>query len=104
VDDDLLEHRPALAADVSRERATDETGLDRLATDATPDIWIEAPARALEIELERLQDVSGESARTLLQLELLGGQRQIHASKDGALDQPLDDAVAGRGTSFRQQP
>jgi hypothetical protein len=100
MNDDLLEHRPALAADLGRQRATDQSGPDRLVANVSPDVGVDAPARALEVELEGLEDLAREATRSIPKVDLFGSQRQIHAGKDGARDKRLRATVAGRGTWF----
>jgi hypothetical protein len=103
VDEDLFEHRPALAADVGRQRATDEPGPDRRVTNGSPSVGVDAPARSLEVGFERLEDVARESARSILKLELSGRQRQIHGAKDGVRDKRGRGVVAGRGTEVNER-
>jgi hypothetical protein len=73
VDEDLVEDRPALAAQFDREWTTVEARLDRPSADLPPGRRVEA-AGALEGDLERLEDLDREPARPLAKLEL--GRRQ----------------------------
>jgi hypothetical protein len=100
VDDDLLEDRPALAADVGRERPGDEARFGRRLADPASGLGAEVPTRALEFELERLKNLTREATRSILELELSGAERQVHRGKDGARGKRLLCSVAGRGTSF----
>ena len=84
VDQDLLEQRPALAADLLREAAAVEAGVDGLRLDVSGDVGVEAAAGGLEPDLERLEDLAREPPRSILERELVRAQRQVHRGQDGA--------------------
>ena len=98
VDEDLLEERPALAADLSREAAAVQVGLDGPGLDLAGDVGLDPATARLEFDLERAEDLTSEAARSILQLELSGAQREVHGRKDGARDKRNPRAVAGRET------
>ena len=84
VDEHLLEHAPALAADLLRERAAVQVRLDRRATEVVAPVAGHTPVGALELDFARLQDVADEAPGTVLELELGRRQRQVHgAAEDG---------------------
>ena len=63
--------RPALAADARREAAAVEARVDRRSLDvAGVAVAGRRPPAALELDLERLEDVAGEGAGPRLELEL----------------------------------
>ena len=86
VDEHLLEHAPALAAELLRERAAVQVRLDRRATEVVAPVAGHTPVGALELDFARLQDVTDEPPGTVLELELGRRQRQVHgAAEDGPL-------------------
>ena len=78
VDEDLVEHGPALAAELHGEVAAVEARLDGRAPDRITPVPRDLPVRALELELLRLQHVLDEPAGARLQLELGRGQGEVH--------------------------
>ena len=59
----------------------------------------DAPAGPLELDLARLEHIPDECAGTRLQLELGGGQRQVHPGKDAPPWMRRVRPVAGRETA-----
>jgi hypothetical protein len=88
VDQDLLQGTPALAPRRLRQVAAPEVGLDRAPLDLPDGLGREGAAVALELGLVRLQDVRDEGAGPLAELELPGGEIQIHAAQCGGRDAP----------------
>ena len=78
VDEHLLEHRPSLTADLDRQRAAVEAGLDRRRADRRAPCRAASGRRPLELDLERLEDLAHERAGARLELELVGRQSQVH--------------------------
>ena len=78
VDEDLLEHRPALTADLLREAAAVKSRVDRLRLDVAGDVRVDPATRGLETDLERLEDLAREPSRSILERELVRAQRQVH--------------------------
>src|SRR5262249_4663250 len=77
VDQEPLEHRPALAAVLGCEPPRVQTGGDRLVLDHLDCLLGEPAAALFGLELERDQHVFHERTRALLELELVGGERLI---------------------------
>ena len=91
VDDDLLGHRPTLAAVLARERAARQPGLD--ARRRSSALRRRHPAAgALYVSLEGLQDVDDEAARSLAQILLRWRQGEVH----GPLVAPSIDRAEAR--------
>ena len=102
MDEDLLDDRPALAADLDRQRAAVEPGLDGGATDRVAPVARDAPVGTFELGLARLEDVADERPRPRLELELGGAEGQVHRRQgcptrrcvSGARRGPQDDLRA----------
>ena len=94
VDDHLLEHGPALAADVLRQRAGVEVGLDRDAPELVADRLGQHAVVTLELLLVRLQHLLGVASGTLAQLDQLGGEGEVHVSM---VARGMDRRAARRG-------
>jgi hypothetical protein len=75
VDEDLLEDRPALPADLAWQRAAVEPGVDRRPPDRHPPLARNAAPGQLELDLARLEDLADERPRACLQLAL--GRAQV---------------------------
>ena len=58
-----------------------------------------SPAGPLELDLARLEDVAHERPGACLELELGGGQGQVHRAKDAAPGRREAHDVAGRETT-----
>ena len=78
VDEDLLEDRPALAAEPRPGTSRRAAGLDRGAPDRVAPVARDAAAGPLELDLARLEDVADERAGPRLELELGRRQGQVH--------------------------
>ena len=81
MDEDLLQRRPALAAELDGERATVEASLDRGPSGRVPAVARDAAAEPLELGLQRLEHVGHVGAGTRLQLELGRREGQVHAAR-----------------------
>ena len=101
MDEHLLEHRPALPAGRDRKRAAVQPGLDGGRPDRVAPVARDVPAGPLELDLARLEDVAHERAGARLELELGGGEGQVHRAKDAAPGRREAHDVAGRGTTER---
>ena len=75
VDEEPLEHRPALAAALHVDPAAVQPGGDRLALDLVDRLDRQPPQRQLGRNLERDQHVFDEPLRAIAQLTLVVGQR-----------------------------
>ena len=95
--------RPALAADLDRERAAVQPRLDRGAAGSGRPSRADAPAGALELDLERLEDVAHERAGARLELELRGREGQVHPRSLRHADQrsPVTSRATGRAPTSR---
>jgi len=78
VDEDLLEHRPALPADLGRHRSAVEVRGDRGPPDVVAPLARYAPAGPLELQLSGLQHLAHEPARPIPKRELARGEGQVH--------------------------
>ena len=78
MDEDLLDRRPALAADLDRQRPTGQARRDRRVADVRADLRGEAAAGPLEVDLDRLEHVLHERARPGLKLEVRVAQGEVH--------------------------
>ena len=99
VDQDLLEHGPALPAGLDRERPALQPRLDGGRPDRVAPVARDVPAGPLEFDLARLEDVAHERAGARLELELGGREGQVHRAKDAAPGRREAHDVAGRGTT-----
>ena len=84
VDEHLLEHRPAAAADRHRQLAARQPGLDRQPPELRATLRRELAAGALELHLERLEDVDDEPPRVVAQRRLGLREREVHDLRPSA--------------------
>ncbi len=78
VDEHLLEDRPALAADLDRQLAARQPGLDRGPPQLPGPLRREPAAGLLELDLDRLEHLDDEPPGAVAQRLLGGRQRQVH--------------------------
>ena len=100
VDQYLVHRRPALAAELDRERAAVQARLDGRAADRGTPLARHLATGLLEFDLARLEDIAHEGAGTRLQLELGWRESQVHRVKDASRRHGGTDRVAGRGTRW----
>ena len=105
MDEDLLEDRPALAAEPTAE-ATRRAARRRCAAwrIVHPPAARHVAAGALELRLERLEDVPDERACPGLEVELGGGEGEVHRPPRMRHARTGRATVAGRGTARRTAP
>ena len=107
---DLLEHRPALAAERDRQVPPWSRASIASRLTASRDVGRQASAGTLGLELERLEHVLREATGASLQLELARSQRQVHgpgvspASRDGARVRPVRRSPYASSTRVRDRP
>jgi hypothetical protein len=75
-----------------------EVRLDGPPLDVTDRFKRERAAVPLELGLMRLEDVGDERAGPVAELELVGGEGQVHAAQCGGHGSKARAGVAGRGT------
>ena len=98
VDQHLLEHGPALPAGLDGEGPALQPRLDGGCPDRIAPVARDVPAGPLELDLARLEDVAHERLGARLELELGGGEGQVHRAKDAAPGRREAYDVAGRET------
>ena len=99
MDQHLLEHGPALPAGLDGKGPALQPRLDGGCPDRVAPVARDAPAGPLELDLARLEHVAHERPGARLELELGGGEGQVHRAKDAAPGRREAHDVAGRETT-----